>query len=169
MLESPLLLIFPAIMITAAFMDLLTMTIPNRISLVLAVSFVLVAPFTGLSWQSVLMHLGIGAAVLAFGIVLFLFRFVGGGDAKLLAASALWIGPAHLMPYMANVAIAGGLLSIAVLLYRSMVPHFAVVHGAPLWAMRLHDRDTGIPYGIAIAAAAVVIYPSTGVFLSLAI
>lgn len=168
-IETPALLIFPAIMLTAAFMDLFSMTIPNRISLALLLGFAAVAPFSGLGWHALLMHLGVGAGMLAVGIALFVLRLVGGGDAKLLAASALWIGPDHVLPYLANVAICGGLLSVAILFYRYTIPHFAVVWAAPSWALRLHDKNCGIPYGIAIAAAAIVVYPTTALFLSLAV
>lgn len=168
MFDSPLLLIFPAIMFTAAFMDLFSMTIPNRISLLLLAAFCVAAPFSGLSWHSLMMHAGVGAAMLAVSVVLFAFRLFGGGDAKLLAASALWIGPDHVLPYLATVAIFGGLLSVGIVLYRSMIPHFAVVMAAPSWALRLHAPDCGIPYGLAISAAAVTVYPATVLFRALA-
>ena len=84
----PLLFVFPFIMLYAAAMDVLTMRIANTISIVLAASFFLVAAIAGMPMQQMLVHLGVGLAVLIANMVLFQLRLVGGGDAKLLAAAA---------------------------------------------------------------------------------
>ena len=104
-LEYSLLLIFPGLMAFAAMMDLFTMTIPNRISILLAVAFVLVAPLTAMGWEEYFMHLGTGFAVLAIGILLFALGLLGGGDAKLLAAASLWLGFENLLQYVVLVAL----------------------------------------------------------------
>lgn len=154
------LLVFPLAMAFAGAMDLLTMTIPNRISLALVASFALLAPFFGLSWHDILVnHIAIGAAVLACGVALFAARIIGGGDAKLMAAGALWIGWDHLLEFVLAISVAGGILSLVVLAYRHYVPAAAIT--GPSWAIRLHKPGGGIPYGIAIAAAAMIIFPST--------
>ncbi len=164
MLDYPVLLLFPAALAYAAVMDLFTMTIPNRISLALIAGFVVAAPVAGLSAHAILMHVAAGALILAIGVGLFSFNLLGGGDAKLLAASALWTGFASLLPFLLYVAVAGGLLSILVLVYRS-----APVGALPLpeWAARLHSRGSGIPYGLAICAGGFAVYPHTDVFKAL--
>jgi prepilin peptidase CpaA len=165
-LEFALLLVFPAAMAFAGSMDLLTMTIPNRVSLALIAAFVLIAPFTTLGWYGFASHIIAGLVMLCVGIFMFARGWLGGGDAKLLAAAALWLGFEHLLGYIVLVAMAGGGLALAILLYRSVpAPIWAT---AQPWAMRLHDRRGGIPYGIALAAAALWIYPSTLWFTSLA-
>ncbi len=58
------------------------------------------------------MHLLVGAAVLIAGMILFSLRYVGGGDAKLLASGALWMGYDQLLPYLAYVTIFGGALAL---------------------------------------------------------
>jgi prepilin peptidase CpaA len=161
-----LLLVFPAIMAFAAAMDLLTMRIPNRISIALAVAFFVAAPFAGLSLHDVLSHAAAGAVVLAAAIGLFAFGGFGGGDGKLLAAAALWIGFEGLVMFLAFVAVAGGVLAVAILFYRR-VPAIEALP-VPEWALKLHERGTGIPYGIAIAAGALLIYPHTAWFAALA-
>ena len=98
MSETALLLIFPALMAYAAASDLLTMTIPNRLSLALVAGFAAFAILAGLSMQAVLLHLGAGAAVLAASFALFAFGWIGGGDAKLAAATALWLGSVRRLP-----------------------------------------------------------------------
>lgn len=156
--EYLLLLVFPAAMVFAGAMDLLTMTIPNRISLFLIAAFAIAAPLAGLSLHDVMIHLATGAAVLAIGIGLFSVGCLGGGDAKLLAAAALWFGTDNLVMYIAQVAIFGGVLALGILLYRRVpVAGFSI----PPWAERLHEKNCGIPYGIAIAAAALKMYPTT--------
>lgn len=167
MIDYPLLLIFPAAMAFAAAMDLVTMTIPNRISLALIAGFVLLAPFSGLSWHSLLVN-NVGAALLVFSVVFAMFAlgWLGGGDAKLLAACALWVGFDHLLTFLLQTAMLGGLLSLAVLSYRASFPGGAIA--LPHWAERLHDKTTGIPYGIAIGGAGLIVYPSTPWFAAFA-
>jgi prepilin peptidase CpaA len=163
--EYAVLLFFPAVMAFAGAMDLLTMTIPNRISLALAASFVAAAPLAGLSLEGWLSHIGAGVLVLAAGIIMFSRGWLGGGDAKLLAAAALWVGFDDLLVYCTQVAVLGGLLALLVVVYRRLpVPHAA----SPGWAVRLHERGTGIPYGLAIAGAALMIYPRTHWFAAFA-
>lgn len=160
MFEYPLLLVFPAAMALAGAMDLLTMTIPNRISLVLVAVFALVAPMAGIGWQTILLnHVAVSLVVLAAGITLFSLGWMGGGDAKLLASASLWLGYNHMMDFMFGVSLFGGLLALAVLAYRQWVPAAAVI--SQPWAVRLHTSGTGIPYGIAISGAALAVYPST--------
>lgn len=167
MFEYPILLIFPAAMAFAAAMDLVTMTIPNRISLALIAAFALLAPFSGIPWQVLLAnHVGAGIFVLAIGVGLFACRTLGGGDAKLLASAALWLGFDNLLPFLLQMAIIGGALSLAVLAYRRFVPVGLVT--APAFATRLHDKSNGIPYGIAIGGAGMLIYPATPWFATFA-
>ncbi len=164
MFEYPLLFVFPLAMAYAAASDLLTMTIPNRISLMLIAAFLVLAPLSGMSWQIFGQHLATGAAVLTIGIVLFSMGIFGGGDAKLLAAASLWLGVDHLGPFMGYVAIIGGILCTVILAYRR-IPAEAL--SLPGWAARLHSPKTGVPYGIAISGAALMIYPKTPLYMAL--
>lgn len=163
MLYYALLLAFPALVAFAGAYDLLTMTIPNRVSIALVALFLIVALLAGLSAQQILLHLACGVALLAVGILLFAVGGFGGGDAKLIAAAGLWLGPALVLPYLLYITLFGGILAVAILKFRSM-PMTGVL--APEWAQRLHGRINGIPYGIAIASAALIVFPSTPVFLA---
>ena len=107
-IETALLLVFPALMAYAAASDLLTMTIPNRLSLALVAAFAVFAVASGLSAHAALLHVAAGAAVLALTFALFGFGWIGGGDAKLAAATALWLGFDTLMDYCLVASIAGG-------------------------------------------------------------
>lgn len=150
------LLVFPSLLLFAAVMDVLTMRIANGISIALFLMFLVAALAAGLSLEQVGMHLAVGMAVLVANMVLFHFRFIGGGDAKLLAAASVWIGYGQLVPFIAYVTIFGGLLALLILGYRSL-PAGALP--LPPWAVRLHQRGEGIPYGVAIAAGALLVYP----------
>jgi len=160
----PLMIAFPAAMILAALSDLTTMTIPNRISLALVAAFLIVAPLAGLSLEQFLIHLAVGFAVLLFGMALFATGTFGGGDAKLLAAAALWMGAGEVVPFFAYVAILGGVLALAILMYRRVPEIVMATYPLPAWATRLHQRDCGIPYGIAISAAALIAFPATSLY-----
>jgi prepilin peptidase CpaA len=146
-------------------MDVLTMRIANAISITLAGTFFIVAPLAGMPFGQLLIHLGVGLAILVAGMLLFQFRLVGGGDAKLLSAAALWIGYEQLLPFIVYVTVFGGALAVALLAYRSF-PASALP--LPDWATRLHQKNEGMPYGVAIAAGALIVYPATAIPLLLA-
>jgi len=153
------LLLFPALMAFAASSDLLTMTISNRLSLILAGGFFLLVIVTGMSLTDFGMHLGAAALVLTAAFVFFTQGWIGGGDAKLAAATALWFGFSHLMDYLVYSSLLGGALTLLLLQFRQL-PLPAVLARQP-WVVRLHEKGGGIPYGIALAAAALIVYPHT--------
>ena len=164
MLAFLCLCVFPGAMAFAGSMDLITMTIPNRISLFLVAGFVALAPFVGLTPAQYGAHLATGAAMLAIGILMFSRGWIGGGDAKMFAAAALWFGFDHLGDFTLLSAMAGGVLTIFLLVFRTMpLPSLARTQD---WLVRLHHPRTGVPYGIAMAAAALMVYPSTPWFLN---
>lgn len=159
MLAKLLFTLFPLGAAYAAASDIMTMTIPNRLMLALIAGFVVVVPVAGLDLQAVLLHVGAGAVVLACGFVLFTFGWIGGGDAKFAAVVALWLGWSYTLEFVVTSAIFGGLLTLAILaLRRNLLPAFALRQS---WLFRLHDPKSGVPYGVALAAAALVIYPHT--------
>ena len=153
------LLLFPALMAFAAASDLFTMTISNRISLLLVAGFVVLALFGGMSMHAISMHVAAGLVVLTVCFVCFAFGWMGGGDAKLAAAIALWLGFEHLVICLAYTGIAGGILTLLLLQFRNM-PLPGPLISQP-WLQRLHDRKSGVPYAIALAIGALLIYPET--------
>lgn len=159
MLEYPLLLVFPIAMAYAAVSDLLTLTIPNRISIALIGGFFAAALLSNMPWPQIASHVAAAFAVLLVTMLLFSRGWLGGGDAKLLAATALWIGFDKLPAYLVMVSIMGGLLALTILVYRNLIPPMWI--SRPAWAVRLHDAKCGIPYGIALALAGLWLYPAT--------
>jgi prepilin peptidase CpaA len=157
--EAIQLTLFPAMMAFAASSDLLTMTIANRVSLVLAGGFVLLAALSGMSGHAMMLHFDAGAVVLAIAFFCFACGWIGGGDAKLAAVTALWLGFGHLFDYLVYASILGGALTLFIIQFRTFpLPHLLVGRE---WAERLHRHGGGVPYGIALAAAALVVYPQT--------
>jgi prepilin peptidase CpaA len=151
-----ILTVFPIAVIFAAAMDLFSMTIPNRISLVLIAGFFALAPFAGLSLQDVGMHVLAGLLMLGITVVLFSLHFIGGGDAKLASAVALWFGFGDLLEYVFVATMLGGVLSVAFLAFRQLPLPYEWAR-AP-WIQRLHAPRGGIPYGIALALGALITY-----------
>ena len=151
--------LFPAMMAFAASSDFLTLTISNRVSLILVGGFVALAVIGGVTAADVLSHLAAGCVVLVAAFSLFARGIIGGGDAKLAAATALWLGFDHLLPYLLYASLLGGALSVGLIWFRmAPLPDWLARHD---WAQRLHGKDASVPYGIALAAAALAVYPQT--------
>ena len=165
-MQVVILTIFPALLVIAAVSDLLTFKIPNWVSLGLLGLFVVVAPFADLSWTIIASHLALGVVLLLVGMVMFSMNLLGGGDAKLLAAVGLWTGWLALPAYLLWAAIMGGILALTLLMFRK-APLMAGMEATP-WIARLHDKQAGIPYGIALAAGALIALPQT-VWFALAV
>ena len=146
-------------MIFAGAMDLFTMTIPNKISLALITAFLILAPFTGMGWYQFAMHLSAGALFLLIGFIMFACGLIGGGDAKILAVAGLWLGFEHIFDYTLYAALLGGAITFGLILMRRMV--FPLWMIRQNWFSRLYHNETGVPYGIALAGAALIIYPNT--------
>ncbi len=112
------LMLFPALMAFAASSDLLTMTISNRVSLILAGGFVVLALVSGMGIADILSHVGAACVVLVVAFGFFTRGWIGGGDAKLAAATALWLGFDHLLPYLIYASLFGGALTLLLLQFR---------------------------------------------------
>ncbi|MEE2690499.1 MAG: prepilin peptidase [Pseudomonadota bacterium] len=157
-----ILAVFPAALLIAAANDLYEFKIPNWISLTLIAAYVAGAAALGAPWQTLVEGLLVGAAALTIGFALFALRIFGGGDAKLLAAVAPWIGAAGMLSFLFNVAFAGGVLAVALILFRK-TPALPIYAQAP-WIMRLHSRPKDIPYAVAIAAGGLLSFSKTPYF-----
>jgi prepilin peptidase CpaA len=161
-----LVLILPFALCVAAVWDVRTYTIPNRLSVLLVAAFIPVALVAGLPPSLIGLHLAVGLAVLIAGFALFSFGVLGGGDAKLLAAASIWFGSANVLPFLLAVAMLGGLLATALLTLRAApMPATLARYG---WVERLYDRKSGIPYGVAIAAGGLLMFPKLGWIAALA-
>lgn len=146
---------FCCLMLGAALNDVRSLTIPNRISIAIALLYPAFVLSSGLpiDWLGGLLT---GGGVLLVGFVLFALGGLGGGDAKLLAAGSLWAGPQLVLPYLFLVALAGGVMALAMWLHHRLAK-------AVIPSMVLVTRsDEGfakkpMPYAVAIATGALYV------------
>jgi prepilin peptidase CpaA len=160
-----LLIIMPALTIIAGLRDLTTMTIPNWISAAIIVAFFPAALAVGLPWLSILTHVGVAFGALLAGMGMFALRWIGGGDAKLMAATTLWLGLTSSLTFVLWTAVIGGLFGLLLLMTRRHVEPFMA--WAPRWLARLMEPKGDIPYGVAIAAGALIAYPASPMVVAL--
>lgn len=160
------LLFFPLAMAFAASSDLLTMRISNKLVLLLAAGFVVMALVVELPLQQFAMHVLCSLVVLVVAFGLFAMRLIGGGDAKLAAATTLWLGFGLTLPYLVYTALLGGGLTLLILILRRVPINPLITRFA--WINRLHDPKQGVPYGIAMAIAGLLTYSNTAIFERLA-
>jgi prepilin peptidase CpaA len=148
------------LLVAAALHDVAARTVPNAMSAMIAV-----AGFVArLMDQRLALGLGVCVAVFLAAAICWRRGWMGGGDVKLLAAVALLVPPSSVGPLLLDVALAGGVLAIAYLVLRALVPSPplrrrrprsfpARVLRAEQW--RIH-RNCPLPYASAIAAGAFV-------------
>lgn len=164
MLEAAIFVIFPFCMVFAAVSDLLSMTIANRVSLLLIAAFAVLAPFAGMDWAIFGWHFAAGALVLAFTFGIFALGGMGGGDAKLMTATAVWMGfGLPLLDYLVTATFLGGVLTLLTLLFRKS--SLSVLHGQNMFLRHLSNQ-TGVPYGIALGLAGLLVFPQSPLALA---
>jgi prepilin peptidase CpaA len=153
-----LLLIFPTLTIIGGLKDLISYTIPNWISLALVAAFIPAALISGAPLGQIGLCLAVGLGALVLGMGMFAAGWIGGGDAKLLAAGALWMGWPGALMFLVYTGLAGGALTLAILTLRSgyLAP---AVAGAPAWVRKLGTNGGALPYGVAIAIGALAAFP----------
>lgn len=147
-------------------MDLLTFTIPNRLCLTLVVGYLILAVMLGVPAVDILLNISCGIAILVITFIMFNLGVIGGGDAKLAAATAAWLGWTAILDYGLAAAIFGGFLTL-ILLGARKAPLPAAL-GRIDWLARLHNANAGVPYGIALAAAGLMQYPNSSIWSAFA-
>lgn len=160
MLIAAILVIFPFCMVFAAVSDMLSMTIANRVPVLLVLAFAVIAPLTGMGWSVYGLHFAAGAVVLCVTFGLFAVGGMGGGDAKLLAATAVWMGFGfHLLQYLVFASIIGGVLTLLLMRFRNS-PVSTLTATNP-FLRHFSDDRAGIPYGVALGIAGLIAYADT--------
>lgn len=164
MTQAIIFVVFPLCLAVAACSDFLTMLIPNRVSAILLASFFVVAPLAGLGLTDIAMHLAAGLIVFSACFALFAFNIMGGGDAKLLTASAVWFGMTFsLFEFLIYVSFVGGMLTMAILSLRAHT-NTILASGLPVPGHLMTAKK--VPYGVAIGVAAFMAYPSSPLMLA---
>ena len=166
-MEILLIAVLPALLVAAAVWDLTSFTIPNTFILTMLALFVVFAGSaaiagSGMDWQLAGLHLLAGTIGLFAGMALFAKGWIGGGDAKLFAVAALWLGWNALIEFTLLASVLGGALTLSLLALRRMIlPPFLMRQD---WLARLADKDAGVPYGVALSIAALFMLPKTELF-----
>ena len=166
MIDAVLLVLFPVLMIFAAFSDLFTMTIPNRIAILLVVGFLALSLTLHVPAITIGTHVLAGLAMLAVTFGMFAVGWFGGGDAKLAAATVLWLGVGERPRLCAGLDDRGGALTLLILAARKWPLPSPLL--AQDWIARLHDKSSGVPYGIALAGAGLFLFPQTQIWMAAA-
>lgn len=141
----------------AALIDIETLTIPNWLNGWLAFLFVPAVIVAAPGWEVAGWHLLVGAIAFVVSVGLFFVGVYGGGDAKLIPAVLLWLGPAGVAPFLIATAIAGGILTILIVIMRGLVPKGVT----PGFGVATFEDRKGIPYGVAITAGAFFAAPTS--------
>src|SRR5260370_20572362 len=111
---------FPALMALSASMDLLTMTIPNRICAILVLGYFTLAATLRMPTEAIVLDLSCGLGILAIVFVMFSLGWIGGGDAKLAPAAALWVGWRSVFLFWCTAGLFGGFLTLVAFCGRSV-------------------------------------------------
>lgn len=156
---------FPILLALGASTDFLSMTLPNRLTAGLFAAGLAALALVQPGWAVFGWHVAAAAVVFFGGFSLFAMGWVGGGDVKFASAVALWLGWGHMLDFVLGFSIYGGLLTVAVLILDRAL--------APLPALRVgfladFAQHRHVPYGVALAAAGLHIFPSTSWFTVLA-
>jgi prepilin peptidase CpaA len=159
MTDLLILTLFPTLVVAAAIGDVLTLRIPNWLNAATALSVLPMAVLAGMPLDVAQWHLLGGAVLLVFGFTLFARGYIGGGDAKLMAAVGLWIGWSALLPFVIVTSLAGGALAILYKVGQLVQTDLEVRDVA--WLKRVIRTDLKLPYGIAIATGALWVYSGT--------
>lgn len=159
-LASPIaMIVFAFAMAYGGLVDLTTLKIHNNLVLGLLGAYVLLAPLIGLSIGEMGTSAAVAAGVLLVTFFCFSRGWMGGGDAKFAAVATLWLGIDQTPAFLVYTALFGGALTLAVLQLRMIaLPAFAQ---GQQWIIRLQSDQAGIPYGVAMAAAALIVFPDT--------
>ena len=163
MIATLALFIFPLLMAYAASSDLLTMKIANWLVLLLAGAYFAMALLAHVPLSDIGMSVAAAAIVFAIAFAFFAFGWIGGGDAKLVSATTLWVGFGMMFEYLIYAALLGGGLTLLIIAIRRY-PLPSLLQ-KQRWLDRLHDSKSGVPYGITLAIAALLVYPETQIFM----
>lgn len=164
-LAMMLLAVLPLALVLAAACDLRAMTIPDRISIALVLLFFPAAVVAGLPWAQIALAPVAALSVFLAGFGLFALNVMGGGDAKLLSASALWFGfNISLFEYLVAVSFAGGALALAVLLLRHAARRLPALASSMPASLVSSNR---LPYAVAIAIGGLASFGKAPLILAL--
>ncbi len=138
--------------------DFKRLIIANSACVAVAVAFLPAAVVAGLDAPTIAWHYGVGATLMAVGALAFARKLAGGGDVKLLAAVAVWMGPGNILPYLVLMSLVGGALAVLVLIAARMKRRVPAL-GRVAWLGDGAIAGQEIPYGVAVGLVALAMLP----------
>ena len=163
-LQTISLYMLPTLLIIAATSDVMSLRIPNWLTLLTAALFFPMAWLTHMPLHEFIPHLVAGVVLFVVGFVFFQVGLFGGGDAKLMAAAALWFGTAKIVPFLFLTALAGGVLALVVAIWSALMFSWEVEGDrAPFAGMgkKLRQLRPNVPYGFAFALGGILAFKDT--------
>ena len=157
-LASVIFFFFSIPLIIAALSDATSMKIPNWVSVVMIAGFFILLPHTWQGPADFAIHIAVAMTFLIAGFTLFSFGILGGGDAKLMAAAAIWFTWLDVTPFILYTSLFGAALGIFLLIGRKFLP---VRLMTSQWVYSMFRDQKKMPYGLAIAAGGVFAIPSS--------
>ncbi|KDA03247.1 A24 family peptidase [Hyphomonas oceanitis] len=142
---------FLILCVVAALHDISRLTISNWLNLLMAGLFIPAAAVSGLPLELIGGHIMVAALAFLIAFGLFAFNIFGGGDAKMIPAVMLWLGPDAGLPFVFWMALVGGACALFILFVRRTMPAAAI----PGLVRAPFEENAGVPYGVAIAAGAI--------------
>jgi prepilin peptidase CpaA len=151
--------VFPALVILGALYDATSFTIPNWVSLAMAGLYAPAALLMGVPLPVIGLCYLLGFIVLLATMGMFAMNWIGGGDAKLLAAAVIWFGLPHVIDFVLATTLAGGALAVLLTTMRSS-PLAVQAGKSRAWVSQLLAHNGPAPYGVAIAVGGLFAFPS---------
>ncbi|MFT3809934.1 MAG: prepilin peptidase [Micropepsaceae bacterium] len=164
LLQAIVLIACPVFLVLGAMTDIVSYRIPNWIPGALIVLFAIAAPLAGMPLDLAGWHALVFVAALLFGMALFAFNVIGGGDAKFFAGAALWMGPAVIGKYLLAFAFVGGVFAVLILILRRVPLATASAARLPVLNQLLLPT-AGMPYGVALGIGGLIVLPGTVLFM----
>ena len=150
---------FVIILLACALYDLTSLRIPNYLNAMLIALFAVVVAARP-NGVDLVGHGLVFLGMLAFGAICFYRGYWGGGDVKLYAASALWMGPELIISFVVCVSILAGVFAVCLLAVRRLVAMLAVMDRSWL-AARTRPRvlavGEGIPFAVPLSLSAILL------------
>jgi prepilin peptidase CpaA len=163
MLHSLSIFILPALMIIAAFTDIMAYRIPNWLTVLIAVLFFPMAYLTHMPLVEFGSHVLAGGILFVVGYALFAFGVWGGGDSKLMAAAGFWFGTSQVMEFLVLTSLAGLVLAAGIMcwsVFMVMWDFHDPVAGTVV-DKEIRKLKPKLPYGFAFAVGAILAFPNT--------
>jgi prepilin peptidase CpaA len=161
MLQNLCVFLLPALLITAAASDVMSLRIPNWLTLLIAILFFPMALATHMPLDEFGSHLLAGVILFIVGFLFFQAGVFGGGDSKLMAAAGLWFGTAKMLPFLFMTALAGGVLALVVAFWSAFMISWEIEgENAPLASLgkKLRLLGPNVPYGFAFALGGIIAF-----------